>query len=89
MNSDSKITMALRMLLFSLQPCTSPSLRELYSMGERPCCFTSRERVPNTHWIGGWVGPRASLDVEKRKISCPYQASNPPACSLFDKFQNE
>jgi hypothetical protein len=29
-----------------------------------PCCFT-----PSTHWIGGWVGPRVSLDaVEKRKI---------------------
>jgi hypothetical protein len=30
----------------------------------RPCRFT-----PGTHWIGGWVGPRASLDdVEKRKF---------------------
>jgi hypothetical protein len=28
------------------------------------------------HWIGGWVGPRASLvDMEKRKIR-PYQDSN-------------
>jgi hypothetical protein len=26
------------------------------------------ERGPGTHWIGGWVGPRTSLDdVEKRK----------------------
>jgi hypothetical protein len=25
-----------------------------------------RESVPDTHWIGGWVGPRAGLDdVEK------------------------
>jgi hypothetical protein len=25
-------------------------------------------RVPGTHWIGGWVDPRASLDdLEKRK----------------------
>jgi hypothetical protein len=24
--------------------------------------------VPGTHWLGGWVGPRAGLDdVEKRK----------------------
>jgi hypothetical protein len=24
---------------------------------------------PGTHWIGGWVGPRAGLeDVEKRKL---------------------
>jgi hypothetical protein len=24
--------------------------------------FTSGERAPGTHWIGGWVGPRAGLD---------------------------
>jgi hypothetical protein len=35
----------------------------------RPCRFTSGERVPNTHWTGGWVGPRTGLDdVEKRKF---------------------
>jgi hypothetical protein len=34
-----------------------------------PSHFTHGERVPDTHWIGGWVGPRAGLDiVEKRKI---------------------
>jgi hypothetical protein len=28
-----------------------------------------RERVPGTHWIRGWVGPRAGLDdVDKRKF---------------------
>jgi hypothetical protein len=27
------------------------------------------ERAPGTHWIGGWVGPRARLAaVEERKI---------------------
>jgi hypothetical protein len=32
-------------------------------------CFTLGERAPGTHWIGGWVGPRVSLDdVEKRKF---------------------
>jgi hypothetical protein len=34
-----------------------------------PDCFTPREIGPGTPWIGGWVGPRASLDdVEKRKF---------------------
>jgi hypothetical protein len=34
-----------------------------------PGRFTSGERAPSTHWIGGWVGPRAGLDdVEKRKL---------------------
>jgi hypothetical protein len=31
----------------------------------RTCRFTPGERAPGTHWIGGWVGPRAGLDVEK------------------------
>jgi hypothetical protein len=35
----------------------------------RPGHFTPGERAHSTHWIVGWVGPRAGLDaVEKRKI---------------------
>jgi hypothetical protein len=35
----------------------------------RPGRFTSGERAPGTHWIGGWVGPRAGLDeVERGKF---------------------
>jgi hypothetical protein len=35
---------------------------------------TIRQRVPCTHWIGGWVGPRARLEaVKKRKISFLYR----------------
>jgi hypothetical protein len=45
----------------------------------RPGRFTSRERAPGTHWIGGWVGPRDSLDtVMERKIPSPCRDSNPP-----------
>jgi hypothetical protein len=41
-----------------------------------PGRFTPRESAPGTHWIGGWVDPRAGLDdVEKRK-SRPYRDSN-------------
>jgi hypothetical protein len=30
------------------------------------------EKGPRTHWIGGWVDPRAGLDdVEKRKFLTP------------------
>jgi hypothetical protein len=37
-----------------------------------PGCFTPKERVPGTHWIGGWVGPRARLEtVSKRKVPSP------------------
>jgi hypothetical protein len=28
-----------------------------------PSHFTPSEGTPGTHWIGGWVGPRAILDV--------------------------
>jgi hypothetical protein len=35
----------------------------------RPGRFTPGERAPGTHWIGGWVDPRASMeDLEKRKF---------------------
>jgi hypothetical protein len=37
-----------------------------------PGRFAPRERAPGTHWIGGWVGPRAGLDaVVKRKFQAP------------------
>jgi hypothetical protein len=40
-------------------------------------CFMPRELAPGTHWIGGWVGLRASPDaVEKRDISCAFQEWN-------------
>jgi hypothetical protein len=43
-----------------------------------PGRFTPRERAPGTHWIGGWVGPRAVLDTAvKRKIPNPRRESNP------------
>jgi hypothetical protein len=43
-----------------------------------PGRFTPRERVPNTHWIGGWVCSRAILDaVVKGKILSPRRESNP------------
>jgi hypothetical protein len=28
----------------------------------RPVRFTPGETAPGTHWIGGWVDPRAGLD---------------------------
>jgi hypothetical protein len=44
----------------------------------RPSRFTPKETAPGTHWIGGWVGPRAVLNsVVKRKIPSPRRESNP------------
>jgi hypothetical protein len=51
-----------------------------------PVHFSPWERALDTHWIGGWVGPRASLDtVEKRKVSYSCKQSNPgyPTHSLL------
>jgi hypothetical protein len=36
----------------------------------RPCRFTPGARAPGTHWIGGWVGPRAGLDTAGQRKSC-------------------
>jgi hypothetical protein len=44
----------------------------------RPGRFTSGDRAPGTHWIGGWMGSRAGLDaVTKRENPCPARESNP------------
>jgi hypothetical protein len=32
----------------------------------RPCRFTPGERVSGTHWIGGWVRPRAGLGGKEK-----------------------
>jgi hypothetical protein len=35
-----------------------------------PATVIPRKEPPGTHWIGGWVGPTASLnDMEKCKFS--------------------
>jgi hypothetical protein len=45
---------------------------------DAPAACTPRERAPVTHWIGGWVGPRAVLDVVvERKIPSPRRESYP------------
>jgi hypothetical protein len=61
---------------------TTISLTSVLDGGEwsdsRTGRFTPRERALGTHWIGGWMGPRAVLDaVVKRKILSPCQESNP------------
>jgi len=44
--------------------------------------FIPWERAPGTHWIGGWVGPKAGLDtVVRRKIPSLYRDSNPRSSS--------
>jgi hypothetical protein len=58
-----------------------PCILELDGGGlsaSRPGRFTPRERARGTHWIGGWVGSGAVLDmVVKRKILSPRRESKP------------
>jgi hypothetical protein len=43
----------------------------------RPCRFTLKETALDAHWIGGWVGPRAGVDIiEKGKILSSVGESN-------------
>jgi hypothetical protein len=51
----------------------------------RPVLFTPGKSSPGTHWIGGWVGQRAGLDVVvKRNFPTPAGNRTPvhPARSL-------
>jgi hypothetical protein len=44
------------------------SWRWVVSFRPRPL-YTPRKEPPGTHWIGGWVNPRAGLDdVEKKQF---------------------
>jgi hypothetical protein len=62
--------------------CIAPRILDLGTGAEwspsRPGRFTPRERAPGTHWMEGWVSPRAVLvAVVKRKIPNPRWESNP------------
>jgi hypothetical protein len=47
-----------------------------------PGCLIPK-REPSIYWPGGWVSPRASLDiVEERKISFPCQELNPSSFAV-------
>jgi hypothetical protein len=48
----------------------------------RPDRFTCKERASGTHWVGGWVGPKARLnDAEKRKFFTCIETRTPTARS--------
>jgi hypothetical protein len=66
-----------------LQAFLTSALDGVESLVSRPDRFTPRERVTGTHYIGLWVGPRASLDAVVRiKIPSLCRDSNPPIIQL-------
>jgi hypothetical protein len=45
-----------------------------------PAALPSGSELPDTHWIGGWVGPRAGLDaMEKKNKSLASTGNQTPA----------
>jgi hypothetical protein len=52
---------------YSATHSLTPALDGGERSASRPGRFTPRERAPGTHWIGGWVGPRAVLDARWRE----------------------
>jgi hypothetical protein len=54
----------------------------------RPGRFTPRVRAPGTHWIGGWVDLRASLDdLKKRKYLTLPGLELRPKCAHWVKVK--
>jgi hypothetical protein len=39
-----------------------------------PAALPKGKQPPGTHWIGGWVGPRAGLDAVKKGKILPLPA---------------
>jgi hypothetical protein len=61
-----------------LQAFLTSTLDECEWSGSRPSHFTPWERATGTNFIGGWVGPRVSLDsVAKIKIPAPTGTRTP------------
>jgi hypothetical protein len=46
-------------------PFLIPALGGRELSASRSCRFIPWEKALSTHWIGGWVGPGASLDLAK------------------------
>ena len=64
-----------------------PFLTSEFDWGEwlldTPAALPLWEGVPSTYWIGGWVGPRAILEVsQKRKILLPLPGIKPQIVQL-------
>jgi hypothetical protein len=62
-----KLSLCLLSVLGEWRYSSTHSLTSALDGGEwsasRPGHFTPRERVPGTHWIGGWVSPRTEVKL--------------------------
>jgi hypothetical protein len=53
-----------------------------------PAALYSMERIPDTHWIGYWVGPRAGLDAKagRKSFSPPAGDRTPVVQSVVSHY---
>jgi hypothetical protein len=49
---------------------------EVYGQLHAPSSFTPRLTAPGAHWIGGYVGPSAGLDLVAKRKNFPATAGN-------------
>jgi hypothetical protein len=50
-----------------------------------PAAIYPRERTPDTHWMGGWVGPRAGLNTQARGKILSLLPARSPGRSVFSQ----
>jgi hypothetical protein len=48
-----------------------------------PAAFSLGKELLCTHWIGGWVSPRAGLDAVKKRKPFLYRESKPRLCCWY------
>jgi hypothetical protein len=78
----------------SLDSLRNEGTREMYYgsciSASRSDRFTPGLKAPGTHWIGGWVGPRTSLDVVVKRNILPLPGIQPrpwsDSCDGLDEF---
>jgi hypothetical protein len=52
-----------------------------------PGCFTPGERAPGTHWIGGWVDPRAGFRRCGEEKNLAKAMEHTVLCSIVDHVE--
>jgi hypothetical protein len=62
-------------------PILTSALHRGEWLASRPGRFTPGDRVPCSRLIGGWVGPRASLDAMEWRQIFPLPGLEPRPCS--------
>jgi hypothetical protein len=60
-----------------VHPFLTLALDGVERLASRPGRFILVERIPGTHVIGGWVGPRAGLDIVEGRTYFEPQSSPP------------